>query len=77
MKRGRGGGGLDAIENRRIRKERGRLRAAALSVRFSVLFLLPFPWRVLGCGARQRGALVYAKHTPRCQMNSKTIFELI
>ena len=23
--------------------------------------------RVLGCGARQRGALVYAKHTPRCQ----------
>jgi len=24
--------------------------------------------RVLGCGARQRGALVYAKHTPRCQI---------
>ena len=23
--------------------------------------------RVLGCGARQRGALVYAKHTPWCQ----------
>ena len=23
--------------------------------------------RVLGCGARQRGALVYAKHTPRLQ----------
>ena len=23
--------------------------------------------RELGCGARQRGALVYAKHTPQCQ----------
>ena len=32
-----------------------------------VIFLFAFPWRVLGCGARQRAALVYAKHTPRCQ----------
>ena len=59
------------------------LRAAALSVWFSVLFLLPFSWRVLGYGARARSAkvcgaataapqclkaaLVFAKHTPRCQ----------
>ena len=49
--------------------QRGRLRAAALSVWFSVLFLLSFSWRVLGCGARQRGALVYANHTPRCQID--------
>ena len=48
--------------------QRGRLRAAALSVWFSVLFLLSFSWRVLGCGARQRAALVYAKHTPWCQI---------
>ena len=34
---------------------------------FSVLFLLSFSRRVLGCGARQRAALVYAKHTPWCQ----------
>ena len=47
--------------------QRGRLRAAALSVWFSVLFLFSFSWRVLGCGARQRAALVYAKHTPWCQ----------
>ena len=48
--------------------QRGRLRAAALSIWFFVLFLLSFSWRVLGCGARQRAALVYAKHTSRCQM---------
>ena len=63
--------------------QRGRLRAAALSVWFSVLSLLPFSWRGLGCGARARSAkvcgaataapqclkaaLVYAKHTPWCQ----------
>ena len=41
----------------------------ALSVWFSVLFLLSFSWRVLGCGARQRGALVIDKHTPQCQLN--------
>ena len=40
--------------------QRGRLRAAALSLWFSVLVLLFFPWRVLGCGARQRAALVFA-----------------
>ena len=67
MKRGRGGGGLDAIENRRIRKERGRLRSAApFGLVFRVV-LVAVSRRVLGCGARQRGALVYAKHTPRCQ----------
>ena len=32
--------------------QRGRLRAAALSVWFSVLFLLSFSWRVLDCGER-------------------------
>ena len=32
--------------------QRGRFRAAALSVWFSVLFLLSFSWRVLGCGER-------------------------
>ena len=67
MKRGRGGGGLDAIENRRIRKERGRLRSAApFGLVFRVV-LVAVSRRVLGCGARQRGALVYAKHTPWCQ----------
>ena len=34
---------------------------------------IPLAWGwiigiAVGCGARQRGALVYAKHTPRCQM---------
>ena len=36
---------------------------------FPVIFLFVFPWRVLGCGARQRAALVYAKLTPQCQIN--------
>lgn len=73
MKRGRGGGGLDAIENRRIRKERGRLRSAApFGLVFRVV-LVAVSRRVLGCGARQRGALVYAKHTPRCQIAKKYI----
>lgn len=48
MKRGRGGGGLDAIENRRIRKERGRLRSAApfgLVFRFVlVVFSMACAW---------------------------------
>ena len=44
--------------------QRGRLRAAALSVWFSVLFLLSFSWCVLGWRRAQRTALVYAKHTP-------------
>ncbi len=76
-----------------IFEQPAQLIAAALSVWVSVLFLLSFSWRVLGCGARARSAkvcgaaiaapqclkaaLVYAKHTPQCQMNSKTIFELI
>ena len=34
---------------------------------FPVISLFAFLWRVLGCGARQRAAIVYAKHTPRCQ----------
>ena len=29
---------------------------------------------VLGCGARQRAALVYAKHTPRCQIKYDCFF---
>ena len=83
MKRGRGGGGLDAIENRRIKKERGHLRAAApFGLVFRVV-LVAVSRRVLGCGARARSAkvcgaataapqcikaaLVYAKHTPWCQ----------
>ena len=45
-----------------------------LSVWFSVLFLFTFSWRVLGCGARQRGALVYAKHTLRCHFRKFTRF---
>ena len=48
--------------------QRGRLRAAAP---FGLVFratLVAVSRRVLGCGARQRGALVYAKLTPRCQM---------
>ena len=32
--------------------QRGRLRAAALSVWFSGHSLFAFPWRVLGCGER-------------------------
>lgn len=52
MKRGRGGGGLDAIENRRIRKERGHLRAAApFGLVFRVV-LVAVSRRVLGCGER-------------------------
>ena len=48
--------------------QRGRLRAAApFGLVFRVV-LVAVSRRVLGCGARQRGALVYAKHTPRCQM---------
>ena len=49
--------------------QRGRLRAAApFGLVFRVV-LVAFSQRVLGCGARQRGALVYAKHTPWCQIN--------
>ena len=39
---------------------------------FPVISLFAFPWRVLGCGARQRAALVYAKHTPWCQSGEMT-----
>ena len=48
--------------------QRGRLRAAALSVWFFVLFLLSFSWRVLGCGARARSAKVCgaAIAAPQC-----------
>ena len=47
--------------------QRGRLRAAApFGLVFRVV-LVAVSRRVLGCGARQRGALVYAKHTPWCQ----------
>ena len=48
--------------------QRGRLRAAALSVWFFVLFLLSFSWRVLGCGARVRSAKVCgaAIAAPQC-----------
>ena len=49
--------------------QRGRLRSAALSVWFFALFFRAvFSRRGLGCGARQRAALVYAKLTPRCQI---------
>ena len=49
--------------------QRGRLRAAAP---FGLVFrfvLVAVSRRVLGCGARQRGALVIDKHTPWCQLN--------
>ena len=47
--------------------QRGRLRAAApFGLVFRVV-LVAVSRRVLGCGARQRGALVYDKHTPQCQ----------
>ncbi len=48
--------------------QRGRLRAAALSVWVSVLFLFAFSWRVLGCGARARSAKVCGAATaaPQC-----------
>ena len=42
-----------------------RRRACGLVFR---VVLVAFSRRVLGCGARQRAALVYAKHTPRCQI---------
>ena len=49
--------------------QRERLRSAApVGLVFRVV-LVAVSRRVLGCGARQRGALVYAKHTPQCQMN--------
>ena len=44
-------------------------RRRAFRFGFPIISLFAFPWRVLGCGARQRAALVYAKHTPRCQIN--------
>ena len=48
--------------------QRGRLRSAApFGLVFRVV-LVAVSRRVLGCGARQRGALVYDKHTPRCQI---------
>ena len=40
--------------------------------RFRLVFrvvLVAFSRRVLGCGARQRAALVIDKHTPQCQLN--------
>ena len=40
---------------------------------FPVISLFGFLWRVLGCGARQRAALVYDKHTPQCQNLKLTI----
>ena len=47
--------------------QRGRLRTAApFGLVFRVV-LVAFSRRVLGCGARQRAALGYAKHTPWCQ----------
>ena len=47
--------------------QRGRLRSAApFGLVFRVV-LVAVSRRVLGCGARQCGALVYAKHTPWCQ----------
>ena len=42
-------------------------RRRAFRFGFPIISLFAFPWRVLGCGARQRAALVYAKHTPWCQ----------
>ena len=48
--------------------QRGRLRAAApFGLVFRVV-LVAVSRRVLGCGARQRGALVIDKHTPWCQL---------
>lgn len=49
--------------------QRGRLRAAApFGLVFRVV-LVAVSRRVLGCGARQRGALVYDKHTPKCHLD--------
>ena len=53
--------------------QRGRLRTAApFGLVFRVV-LVAVSRRVLGCGARQRGALVIGKHTPRCQVAKKYI----
>ena len=55
--------------------QRGRLRAAApFGLVFRVV-LVAVSRRVLGCGARQRGALVYNKHTPRCHSYVFLIFK--
>ena len=43
-------------------------KQAGLSDQLALVLRLSLAWRVLGCGARQRAALVYAKHTPRCQI---------
>ena len=49
--------------------QRGRLHSAApFGLVFRVV-LVAVSRRVLGCGARQRGALVYDKHTSWCQLN--------
>ena len=54
--------------------QRGRLRSAApFGLVFRVV-LVAVSRRVLGCGARQRGALVYAKHTLRCHFRKFTRF---
>ena len=55
--------------------QRGRLRAAApFGLVFRVV-LVAVSRRVLGCGARQRGALVYDKHTSWCQI-IKLVFSI-
>ena len=49
------------------RSSRGGSAPPRLSVWFSALFLLPFRGVCLAA-APERGALVYAKHTPWCQI---------
>ena len=43
-------------------------KQAGLSDQLALVLRLSLAWRVLGCGARQRAALGYAQHTPRCQI---------
>ena len=53
----------------------GLAGTAPLRRAFGLVFhvvLVAFSLRVLGCGAHQRGALVYAKHTPWCQIAKNT-----
>ena len=51
--------------------QRGRLRAAALSVWFSCHFSVCFSVACAWLRRAQRAALVYAKHTPWCQKTNK------
>ena len=56
--------------------QRGRLRAAALSVWFSGHFFVCFSVACAWLRRAKRAALVYAKHTPWCQSKNYNVIKL-